>query len=54
MSIAEKFEVIADAVYEKGKQDERSDFWDIYQKNGAQVSNYTYAFAYSVFPNTFT
>jgi hypothetical protein len=47
MSIAEKFEVIADAVYEKGKQDERSDFWDAYQKNGAQVSNYTYAFAYS-------
>lgn len=47
MSIAEKFEVIADAVYEKGKQDEQSDFWDIYQNNGAQVSNYAYAFAYS-------
>ena len=47
MSIAEKFEVIADAVYAKGKQDEQSDFWDIYQKKGAQVSNYTYAFAYT-------
>jgi hypothetical protein len=28
MSIAEKFETVADAVYEKGKKDEHNDFWD--------------------------
>lgn len=34
MSIAEKFEVIADAVYEKGKKDEHDKFWDAFQNNG--------------------
>lgn len=34
MSIAENFEVIADAVYEKGKKDEYDKFWDAYQNNG--------------------
>ena len=34
MSIAEKFEVIADEVYEKGKKDEHDKFWDAYQNNG--------------------
>lgn len=43
MSIAEKFEVIADEVYEKGRQDEWSDFWDIYQAKGERT-DYRYAF----------
>lgn len=43
MSIAEKFEVIADAVYEKGRRDEYNDFWDIYQANGERT-DYRYAF----------
>ena len=43
MSIAEKFEVIADSVYDKGKQDEWSDFWDVYQKEGIRT-NYGGAF----------
>lgn len=43
MSIAEKFEVIADAVYEKGRQDEWSDFWDAVQDNGNKT-NYSHAF----------
>ena len=34
MSIAKKFEVIADAVYEKGKKDEYDKFWDACQDNG--------------------
>ena len=34
MSIAEKFEVIADAVYEKGKKDEYDKFWDAFQDYG--------------------
>ena len=37
MSIAEKFEVIADAVYDKGRQDEWSDFWDVYQVEGKRT-----------------
>lgn len=45
MSIAEKFEVIADAVYDKGRTDEWSDFWDIVQNNGTRT-NYEYAFRY--------
>ena len=45
MSIAEKFEVIADAVYEKGKQAEYDRFWDSYQENGNKRF-YGYAFAY--------
>ena len=34
MSIAGEFETIADAVYDKGKQDEYDRFWDSFQKNG--------------------
>ncbi len=34
MSIAEKFEVIADEVYEKGKKDEHDKFWDVFQDYG--------------------
>ena len=49
MSLAEKFEVIADAAYEKGKEKERSDFWDVFQNNGIQMANYQYAFAYGHF-----
>lgn len=44
MSIAEKFEVIADAVYEKGKQAEYDRFWDAFQQNG-QLTSYVYGFA---------
>ena len=48
MSIAEKFEVIADSVYEKGKEKERSDFWDVFQNKGKlnAFSSYQYAFSY--------
>lgn len=42
MSIAEKFEVIADAVYEKGKKDEYDKFWDNYQNYGKRT-DYGYA-----------
>lgn len=41
MSIAEKFEVIADAVYDKGKQAEYDKFWDEFQQNGKR-NNYGY------------
>ena len=34
MSIAKKFEVIADAVYEKGMRDKESEFWDFVQNYG--------------------
>ena len=34
MSIAQKFEVIADEVYEKGKKDEYDKFWDSFQNYG--------------------
>jgi hypothetical protein len=44
MSIAENFEIIADAVYDKGKQDEWSDFWNIKQQFGT-LRDYVYAFA---------
>lgn len=44
MSIAEKFEIIADEVYEKGKQAAYDEFWDIYQGNGNRL-NYSNAFA---------
>ena len=44
MSIAEKFEIIADAVYEKGKKDVYDAFWDGFQNNGNRTS-YKYAFA---------
>lgn len=49
MSIAEKFEVLADAVYEKGKQAQHNEFWDTYQKNPNQLdpppkTNYKYMF----------
>lgn len=43
MSIAEKFEVIADEVYEKGKKDEYDKFWDEYQNYG-NATYYNYAF----------
>lgn len=45
MSIAEKFEVIADKVYEKGLSDKESEFWDIFQNNGKRGA-YAYAFNY--------
>lgn len=44
MSIAEKFEVIADAVYAKGMSDKESEQWDIVQDNGTRT-NFSYAFA---------
>ena len=44
MSIAEKFEVIADAVYDKGKKDEYDAFWDVFQQNGT-LTFYGYAFS---------
>ena len=43
MSIAEKFEVIADEVYEKGKKDEYDKFWDNFQNYG-KPKKYQYAF----------
>jgi hypothetical protein len=43
MSIADKFEVIADAVYEKGMEAERRAFWDVFQDKGNR-SSYPYAF----------
>lgn len=43
MSIAEKFEVIADEVYAKGKKDEYDKFWDNYQNYGKRTS-YDYGF----------
>ncbi len=44
MSIAEKFEVITDAVYEKGKKAEYDSFWDTYQDYG-NLTCYDNAFA---------
>ena len=41
MSIAEKFEVIADAVYEKGKKDEHDKFWDNFQDYGNRTEYYS-------------
>ena len=38
MSIAENFEVIADAVYEKGKKDEHDKFWDEFQNYGNRTN----------------
>lgn len=43
MSIAEKFETIADEVYEKGKEDELKSYWGDYQNNG-EPTYYAYAF----------
>lgn len=48
MSIAEKFEVIADAVYEKGKEDTGVDFWKGFTNNGSRT-NYYQAFMYTDF-----
>lgn len=45
MSIAEKFEVIADEVYKKGKKDEYDKFWDNYQNYGNRTFYNNYAFA---------
>lgn len=44
MSIAEKFEIIADEVFEVGKKTEYNDFWDKYQQKGAR-EDYQTAFA---------
>lgn len=44
MSIAEKFEIIADAVYEEGKQNEYDRFWDSYQNYG-KTTSYINSFA---------
>ena len=48
MSIADKFEVIADAVYDKGvsdgKKSQYDEFWDYYQDNGDR-KDYFYAFS---------
>ena len=44
MSIAENFEVIADAVYEKGKKDEYDKFWDNFQDYGNRKAYGTYLF----------
>lgn len=45
MSIAKKFEVIADEVYEKGKKDEYDKFWDEFQKGKkGERTNYENAF----------
>ena len=38
MSIATEFEVIADAVYEKGKKDEYDKFWDNFQDYGNRTA----------------
>ena len=46
MSISSLFEVIADKVYKKGKLDNQSDFWNVFQNNGGGIANYQYAFAY--------
>ena len=46
MSIAEKFDEIAKLVYEKGRQDEWSDFWDSFQKNSGYMGNYASIFSY--------
>ena len=48
MSIAEKFEVIADEVYEKGKKAEYDKFWDVFQQNGSRTK-YESAFANGFF-----
>lgn len=44
MSIAEKFETIADEVYDAGKKAEYDAFWDNFQNNGER-NDYRYAFA---------
>ena len=43
MSIAEKFETVADRVYEKGQQNATDDFIKRFTNNGART-NYTYGF----------
>ena len=45
MSIAEKFEIIADAVYDKAVSDEREKLTKAITDNGSRV-NFSYAFAY--------
>jgi hypothetical protein len=48
MSIAEKLQTIAEneqRVYEAGKKAEYDAFWDAYQQNGAELIDYTGAFA---------
>lgn len=44
MSIAEKFEIIADEVYAKGKKDEYDKFWDAYQDYGNRTKYPSYSF----------
>lgn len=38
MSIAEKFEIIADEVYDAGKKAQYDAFWDSFQNNGSRVA----------------
>lgn len=45
MSIGEKFELIADEVYEVGKQDEYDRFWDGYQPEKGATGNHDRRFA---------
>lgn len=45
MSIAEKFEVIANAVYEKGLSDKESEFWEAVTNKGERTY-YSSAFSY--------
>ena len=52
MNTEEKLSTIAEnqqKVYDKGRQDERSDFWDAYQRNGTRT-NYSSAF-YTMHPS---
>lgn len=51
-SIAEKFEVIADAVYEAGQKSEYDKFWDIFQQNGERT-DYIAAFGAQWTPEIF-
>lgn len=44
MTTGEKFEKVADAVYDKGRNDERSDFWGNHQSNKIN-GNYEYAYS---------
>lgn len=46
MSIAEKFEIIADAVYEKGLEDKDEQIWKSMTMDGTRA-NFTYFLAYS-------
>ena len=49
MSIAEKFEVVADAAYEKGRQAQYDEFWDVFQDYGNKCNIMRYKYAYRGF-----